>query len=113
MVLAGRRNGAIGEPDVIELDAAGTVRNRGHRGFGDFDRRIKQLKYAFGGCHRRLQDVVLFAEVLDRPEETLGILNKRHQNSDSYGARHRVEREMSRTETNCDLGKADAVQYLD
>jgi hypothetical protein len=66
---------------VIELNAAGSFRCLGDGGGCDLSRCIEELENPLTGSHGRLQDVVLFAEILDGPEEALGILDKRNQNA--------------------------------
>ena len=58
---------------MVELDAAAARRLLRDRRRRDFDLRIQQLEDAFAGGHRRLQDVVLLAQVLNRTEEALRI----------------------------------------
>ncbi len=75
-------NVAIGEPNVIELDAsrAGDLLRFGGR--EDLGFRIEQLEDTLTRCHRRLQNVVLLAQVLNRAEKPLRVLHKRHQRAD-------------------------------
>ena len=80
----------IGEPDVVELDAAGTLGVFGDRGRSDLGRRVEQLENALARRHGRLQDVVLFAEVLNGPEEALGILNEGDQHAKTVRQRPRM-----------------------
>ncbi len=69
-----RARRAVAEPDVLEGDVAGTA-GRGSRAEGRGCRRgkrrrfIEQAKNAFRRCHRALQQVELFGEVLQRLEE--------------------------------------------
>ncbi len=67
---------------MAELDAAGTVAGARRSRALQLGRRIQQLEDAFAGGHRRLQDVVFFAQVLDGAEEALGILDKGDQHAD-------------------------------
>ena len=78
----GLRQGAIGEPDVVELDAARPFRRLGLSGRDDLGRRVEQLEDALARGHGRLQDVVLLAQVLDGPEEALRILHEGHQHAE-------------------------------
>src|SRR5713226_1071364 len=59
------------EPDMIELDGSGCLRERDRlRRRGNAYRSIEQLENAFGRGHGRLQNVVFFAQILNGPEET-------------------------------------------
>ncbi len=55
-----------------------------YRGRGDFYFRIEQLEHALARCHGRLQDVVLFAEVLNRAEKSLRVLHERDQHAERH-----------------------------
>ena len=48
--------------------------------------RIEELEDALGGGHGGLQDVVFLAEILDRPQEALGVLYKGRQHADGHPA---------------------------
>ncbi len=65
-----------------------------NRGRSDLGRRVQQFEDAFAGRHRRLQNVVLLAEILNRPEEALRVLDESGQNSDADHSAHYVEREQ-------------------
>src|SRR6476469_6362230 len=67
---------------MIKLDTARAFWLLRYGGRSDVDWRVKQLKDALGRSHRRLQDVVLVAEILDGPEESLRVLHERDQRSD-------------------------------
>ncbi len=73
------REALIGEPDVAELDAAlpaGVLCSGLGAGVdavwrNDFGLGVQELEDAFARGHGGLQDVVLFAQVLDGTEEAL------------------------------------------
>ena len=48
--------------------------------------RVEQLEDALGRRHGALQDVVLLAEVLNRPEESQAVLQERHQHAERQSA---------------------------
>ncbi len=75
----------VSEPHVIELDSARACRFLRHRRRNDLHRSIEQLEDAFARRHRRLQNVVLLAEVHDRAEEALRVLRERDQNAERSG----------------------------
>src|SRR5207253_4044231 len=85
------RHFAVGEPNVVELDASRAGGRFGMRRVNDLRRRVQQLEDALRRGHGRLQDVVLFAEVLNGAEEALGVLHEGHQHAQSDGvAQHRA-----------------------
>ena len=93
--LAGfNRRVAVRKPDVIELNPPGPDRCLRHRGRGDLGRSVQQLEDAFAGRHRRLQNVVLLAEILNRPEEALRVLDESRAR-DTDGGEVRVQRECT------------------
>src|SRR5258708_29681200 len=69
-----RRDCPVGEPNVVEFNPAWSVGDSRDRSFVDFNFGIEELENALGRRHRRLQNVVLFAQILNRPEETLRVL---------------------------------------
>src|ERR1700761_8343936 len=73
----------IGEPDALELDTARAITGASVRRRSDVRRFVEQFEDAFGCRHRRLQDVVFVAEVLDGAEEALRILNECDENAES------------------------------
>src|SRR6185437_2094052 len=79
----------VGEPDVVELDAAsrGEGRTRNRRGL-EGDGSVEQFENALGAGHRGLQVVVLIAQILDGAEEALNILDKGEDNADGERAVH-------------------------
>ena len=82
--------GPVSEPDMIKLNTPGPARHFRHRWGSDFYRRIQQLEDTFASRHRRLQDVVFLAKVLNWPEEALRILNERRQQSDTHRSTNHV-----------------------
>ena len=84
-LLGGLRQGAIGEPHVVELDASRAVGKLRSRRRNDLRPGVEQFENALARRHRRLQDVVLLAQVLDGTEEALRILHKRDQYSQADG----------------------------
>ncbi len=52
-----------------------------------------------------MQDIVLFAEILDGPEETLRILDKRNQNAESGGPTNHVVAAEPDDASDCDRRK--------
>src|SRR5580700_6466740 len=81
----------ISEPDVIEFDAAGTLWTFRYRRRNYLYRRVEQFEDAFAGGHGRLQDVVFFAEVHDRPEEAQSILDEGDQHAQRRHRGHQAE----------------------
>src|SRR3989442_14655592 len=81
---AARRLGrGVGKPDALELNLSAYPRER--HGIGWIlhgHRLIQHTKDPFGAGHGRLEDVVLLGEVLDRPEESLGILDECDQHAE-------------------------------
>ncbi len=77
----------IGEPDVSEFDAIRPVAGYGMRGADNLRRRIHQLEDALAGRHRGLQDVVLVAQILDRPPEAQRELREHDEHADGHGGR--------------------------
>ncbi len=73
-----------------EFDAARTVSGYGggRRDDGRFG--VEQFEDPLAGRHRRLQDVVLVAEVLDGTEEALRVLDEGDQHAEGDGAEDRV-----------------------
>src|SRR5580658_10524328 len=61
----------VGKPDMAKLDAVRSIAQLRVRRVHYLRRRIQQLEDALAGCHRRLQDVVLVAQVLDGAPEAL------------------------------------------
>src|SRR5438067_10227294 len=83
----------VGKPDAIEFNASVSLHASRRCRIRDFNRGIQQLENAFAGSHRRLEDVVLFAQVLNRPEESLRILNE----GDYYAERYRTAQHLAST----------------
>ena len=77
-----RRHIAIGEPDVVELDAAAAFRFLRCRRGNDVHRSVQQFENAFACRHGGLQNVVFLAEVHDGAEEALGVLRKGDQHAE-------------------------------
>ena len=46
--------------------------------------RVEEFENAFRAGHRRLENVVFFTEILDRPEDPRSVLNEGHDNTDGY-----------------------------
>ena len=86
----GLRHGAIGEPYVVELDASRAVRSLRNLRRNNFRLCVEQLKDALARRHRRLQNVVLLAQVLNGTEEALSILHEGHQHAE----RHRIANDL-------------------
>ena len=64
----------VREPYVAEFDFAARGGKRANgRGRSDRYRLVEQLKHSLGSRHGRLQDIEFFAEILNRPEETLRV----------------------------------------
>src|SRR5207253_9288930 len=64
---------AIRKPNMIEFNPAWAFSTLCDRRRRNLHWGIKQLEDAFARCHRRLQNVVLLAEVLNGPEEALRV----------------------------------------
>ncbi len=75
----------VGEPDVVELDRR-LLNPDGGRScrIDDLGLGVEKLEDALGCRHRGLQDVVLFAEILDGPEEPHSVLEERHQHAERH-----------------------------
>ena len=72
----------VGEPDVVEDDLAAR-RRRTARGDGlGLDLLVEQPEDALGRRHRRLHHRVLRAEVADRDEEQVDVLDERQHRPD-------------------------------
>ena len=72
----------IRKPDMAELDAPRTIAGARRGRALQLRRGVKQLEDPLAGSHRGLQDVVFLAQVLDGPEEALGILDEGDQHAD-------------------------------
>src|SRR5215470_18704338 len=83
---------AIREPDVVELHDARSIRALHYSRRNDLRLSVEQLEDALAGSHGRLQDVVLLAKVLDRPEEALRILHEGGNNADGHCSRAKMVR---------------------
>ncbi len=70
---------------MVELDAPRAVGKLRSGRRHDLGWGVEQLEDALARRHRRLQDVVLLAEVLDGTEEALRVLHERHQHSQADG----------------------------
>src|SRR4029077_3890231 len=70
--------------DVIKLNPSGSSRNSGNRRRCDLHRTVQQLEHALAGRHCRLKNVVLFAEVLNGPEEALRVLDEGRENTNAH-----------------------------
>src|SRR5260370_24756193 len=63
------------EPNTVEFDGGGCGRKRRRQAWRlNASRRIKQLENKFRSRHRRLQNVVFLAEILNRPKKKLVLL---------------------------------------
>src|ERR1700731_3355473 len=103
----------IGEPDMIEFDAAWAcwVLNDGGRDY--FHGRIQQLEYAFAGGHGRLQDVVFFTEVHDGAEEAERVLDEGDQYAERGHGGYQSERDQRfPVETHGDAGDAKIAYHV-
>ena len=75
------------EPNTVEFDGGGCGRKGRWQGWRlNASRSIKQLENTFRRRHRRLQNIVFLAEILNRPKEALSILKERHQHAQSERA---------------------------
>src|SRR2546422_10048620 len=74
---------SIRKPNMIEFNQAWAFSTLCDRRRRNLHWGIKQLEDAFARCHRRLQNVVLLAEVLNGPEEALRVLNECGENANS------------------------------
>ncbi len=87
------REPLIREPDTTKFNPAAAIAGRGVSASLNLGRCVEQLEDAFCRGHRSLQDVVFVAEVLDRPEEPLRILDERDENAERN---HRVQKACMR-----------------
>src|SRR6266496_5959698 len=92
----------IRKPNMVEFDPAGSFRLSCDRGFLNLSWRIQQLENPLRSCHRRLQNVVLLAQILNGPKEALGILDKRAQDSQSRGIVHNTNERTICCKVKCD-----------
>ena len=77
--------------DVAEFDTPGVVACDGVGWRDDLRFSIEKFEDALAGSHGRLQDVVFIAEVLDRAEETLRVLDEGDEDAEGYGAEDACE----------------------
>src|ERR1041385_6750954 len=77
----------VGKPDVVEFDGR-DLRDSGARRGGSHDGGlgIEQLENALRGRHRALEEVVIFAEILDGAEETQAVLQESHDHAETQCA---------------------------
>ncbi len=68
---------------MAEFDAVAAVALDGMRRAHNLRLRVEQLEDALAGGHGRLQDVVLVAQILNRPPEALRVLDEHGQHADS------------------------------
>jgi hypothetical protein len=99
---------------MIELDPARPVRSFRYRRLSSFSWRIQQLEHSLSGCHRRLQNVVLLAQILNRTEKPLRVLHKCNQHAQCD---HCISREMKRkqgfgTEADHYRSHCEIVQHI-
>ena len=92
--IAIRWHASVGKPDVIKLDSSGTIGRLRDSRFSNFYWRIQQLENPLRRCHCRLQDVVLFAQILNRPKEPLRVLHKGDQHAKCGGSSYPVKRKQ-------------------
>src|SRR5208282_5528679 len=67
---------------MIKFNAPRPLRLFRDRQRGHFNSCIEQLEHALSGRHRRLQDVVLLAQILNRTEKPLRVLHERDQHAE-------------------------------
>src|SRR5207244_4209630 len=72
---------SIRKPNMIEFNPAWAFSTLCDRRRRNLHWGIKQRENAFARRHRRLQNVVLLAEILNGPEEALCVLNERGENA--------------------------------
>ena len=94
---------------MVELDASGAFGNLSASAGETISAwRVEQLEDALAGGHRRLQDVVLLAQVLDGAEEALRVLHEGHQHAEGDG----VADDLVAAEPD-DAGDGDRRQHFD
>jgi len=71
---------AVGKPHMVKLNPPRSGRGPGNRRRSNLSGSIQKLEHPFTRGHRGLQNVVFFAEILNGPEEALGILDERRKN---------------------------------
>ena len=76
---------------MIKLNPPRTLRFFRNRRRRHFNLRIQQLEHALPRRHRRLQNVVFLAQILNRPEEALRVLHERHQHAERHRNLHQME----------------------
>ena len=68
------RHMPVGKPHVVELDPSRSLRLPLHLRRLNLRFGVQQFEHPLGGGHRRLQNVELLAQVLNRTEEALRVL---------------------------------------
>ena len=76
---------------MAKLNSVGPVALGGILRADDLRRRVEQLENSFAGRHRRLQDVVFVAQILNGPPEPLRVLDEHGQHADGDPAREHAE----------------------
>src|SRR5581483_3125315 len=76
------RKRPVSNPHVIKFNSARAMGKSRFRCLRSLHRIIEQLENSLRRGHRCLQDVVLFAEVLNRTEKALCILHKRNKHAE-------------------------------
>src|SRR5215471_15550636 len=100
---------SVGEPDMIEFDAAVANCLDGMRGRDDFYWGVEQLEDAFARSHRRLQNVVFVTEVLNGTEEPLRVLHEGDENADRDGPGNHTD--SAKPEDQCDGDGRENFDY--
>ena len=71
----------IGKPNMIKLDPPRPPRRLRHCRLSDLHRGIQQLEHPLARRHRRLQNVVLLAQILNGAKKPLRILDECNEHS--------------------------------
>src|SRR5262249_34695112 len=82
---------SIRKPHMIELDPARSIGLLCDRRLLNLRRSVQQLKNSLRRCHRRLQNVVLLAQILNWTEEPLRVLHERHQHTNCCRIAHHMK----------------------
>src|SRR6266496_2246405 len=104
---------AISKPHTIKLNSSRPGRLLRDRGLLNVDRCIQQFEHPLSGRHCRLQNVVLLAQILNRPEKTLRILNKGNQNSNGDRFKYSMKwQELACAKSECHLCYLHVAKYI-
>src|SRR5947207_7578409 len=76
---------------MIKFNPAQALGLFGDRSLLNLSRRVEQFENSLRRSHSRLQNVVLFAQILNWTEEALSILDERRQHAQSHSVHYGVK----------------------